>query len=124
MRGTRANLVIRQGAEQSYKAALYIEPVQMGVELENVLMNRLKDVQAKYAGVMLKKSDKGWEVLIPEKYKEGHEAHFARVTEKFLEYLRNGNMPAWEVPNMISKYYTTTSALELAKKTGAAQNTD
>jgi len=24
-------------------------------------------------------------------------------------------MPAWEVPNMIAKYYTTTKGLELAK---------
>jgi hypothetical protein len=25
-------------------------------------------------------------------------------------------MPAWEVPNMMAKYYTTTKALELALK--------
>jgi predicted dehydrogenase len=122
MRGTKANLVIRQGAEQAYKPTLYIEPVQGGAQMENVLMARLKDVQAKYPGVMVKKADKGWEVIIPEKYKEGHEAHFARVTEKFLQYLRNGSMPAWEVPNMITKYYTTTSALELAKKSGTSEN--
>ena len=122
MRGTKANLVIRQGAEQSYKPALYIEPVQAGAQIENVLTARLKDVQAKYPGVMLKRSTNGWEVVIPEKYKEGHEAHFARVTEKFLQFLRNGSMPAWEVPNMIAKYYTTTSALELAKKSGTTAN--
>jgi len=33
-----------------------------------------------------------------------------------LEYLKNKNLPAWEVPNMIAKYYTTTQALEIAKK--------
>ncbi len=55
-------------------------------------------------------------MVIPEKYKEGHEAHFARVTEKFLDYLKNGNMPDWEVPNMLAKYYTTTKGLELARQ--------
>ena len=25
-------------------------------------------------------------------------------------------MPAWEVPGMLAKYYTTTKALEMAKK--------
>ena len=25
-------------------------------------------------------------------------------------------MPKWEVPNMLAKYYTTTTAFELAKK--------
>jgi hypothetical protein len=66
--------------------------------------------------VELKKNAKGWEVVIPEHYKEGHEAHFARVMEKFLEYLKDHNLPAWEVPNMLAKYYTTTKALEVAVK--------
>jgi hypothetical protein len=66
--------------------------------------------------VELKSTKGGWEVIVPEKYKEGHEAHFGRVMEKFLEYLKDGNMPSWEVPNMISKYYTTTQGLEVSLK--------
>lgn len=116
MRGTKVNLIIRQGAEQNYKPTLYIEPIVTNASYENTLLEQVKAVQAKYPGIELKKNNKGWEVIVPEKYKEGHEAHFARVTEKFLEYLKNKNMPAWEVPNMIAKYYTTTQALELAKK--------
>ena len=73
-------------------------------------------ITSKYPGVSLKKTDKGWEVVIPDQYKEGHEAHFARVTENFLEYLKNKTMPSWEVPNMLAKYYTTTKALEIALK--------
>ncbi|HZX74740.1 MAG TPA: putative oxidoreductase C-terminal domain-containing protein [Cyclobacteriaceae bacterium] len=116
MRGTLANLVIRQGAEQQYKAALYIEPVQHDEHYERTLTEQLKQLQSRYSGIDLKKTMKGWEVVIPEKYKEGHEAHFARVTENFLAYLRDGNMPSWEVPNMIAKYYTTTMGLEVALK--------
>jgi predicted dehydrogenase len=115
MRGTLANLIIRQGAEQQYKPTLYIEPLTQDPSYESVLTEKIKSVAAKYPGVEVKKTDKGWELIIPEKYKEGHEAHFARVTEKFLEYLNNRNMPAWEVPNMLAKYYTTTKALELAQ---------
>ena len=114
MRGTKANLVIRQGAEQNYKPVLYIEPAKASIS-EEVLKAQLAKVQAKYPGVTVKKLSKGWEVVVPEKYKEGHEAHFARVMEKFLEYLKNKNIPEWEVPNMIAKYYTTTKGLELAK---------
>lgn len=117
MRGTKANLIIKQGAEQKYKPALYVELAgKADPAYEAVLMEKFKQVQAKFPGVELKKLTKGWEVSIPEKYKEGHEAHFARVTEKFLEYLKKGSMPEWEVPNMIAKYYTTTAALELARK--------
>jgi predicted dehydrogenase len=116
MRGTRANLVIRQGAEQNYKPVLYIEPLVTSQGFENNLTENLKAVQQKYPGVDLRKTGAGWEVLIPEKYKEGHEAHFARVTEKFLQYLQEGKLPSWEVPNMLAKYYTTTQALEWALK--------
>ncbi|MEO8416983.1 MAG: putative oxidoreductase C-terminal domain-containing protein [Ginsengibacter sp.] len=64
----------------------------------------------------MKKTGTGWKVIIPEKYEEGHEAHFARVTQKFLEYLKTGKVPEWEIAGMIAKYYITTSALELANK--------
>jgi predicted dehydrogenase len=116
MRGTRANLVIRQGAEQDYKPTLYIEPVGEVPGYEDILNNNLKKVQATFPGVTLKKVTNGWEVVIPDHYKEGHEAHFARVMERFLDYLENKRMPEWEVPNMIAKYYTTTAALELARR--------
>jgi len=114
LRGTKANLVIRQGAEQHYQPTLYIEPTQNNSTYETLLMEQLKKIRGKYADIDLKKTNKQWQVIIPDKYKEGHEAHFARVTENFLEYLQKGNMPAWEVPNMLAKYYTTTKALELA----------
>ena len=55
-----------------------------------------------------------WLISIPDKYKVGHEAHFIQVTEKYLDYLQNNNLPDWEIPNMITKYYTTMMALELA----------
>jgi predicted dehydrogenase len=116
MRGTKANLVIRQGADQQFKPALYIEPLAKDPSFEQTLKEQVKSVQAKFPGVELKASANGWEVIVPEKYKETHEAHFSRVTAKFLEYLSNGSMPSWEVPNMITKYYTTTHALEVAKE--------
>ncbi len=116
MRGSKANLVIRQDKDEQFKPTLYVEPVGKNAQYESVLQEQIKTVAAKYPGVELKKSKKGWEVVIPEKYKEGHEAHFGRVMEKFLEYLKNGNMPSWEVPNMIAKYYTTTQGLEFSLK--------
>lgn len=120
MRGTKVNLIIKQGAEQQYKPALYIEQAgKADAAYETMLTAKFKSVQDKFPGVTLKKLAKGWEVVIPEKYKEGHEAHFAHVTEKFLEYVKMGNMPAWEVPNMIAKYYTTTKGLELARTSKA-----
>jgi predicted dehydrogenase len=116
MRGTKANLVIRQGLEEQYKVTLYVEPVKSGKDYEQVLADKFRVLQGKYPGIELSNYAKGWVVSIPDKYKEGHEAHFGRVTEKFIEYMKNGTMPDWEVPNMIAKYYTTTQALEKSKK--------
>jgi len=117
LRGTRAHLVIRQGAEQNWKPVLYIEPAP-GVSKENLqaaLTRALPKIQARYPGVDLQPTERGWTVVVPDKYHVGHEAHFAQVAEKFLRFLREGRMPDWEVPNMITKYYTTTRALELAR---------
>ena len=56
-------------------------------------------------------------VTFPQKYRVGHEAHFAQVTERFLEYMKNPkSMPAWEKANMLAKYYVTTKGVELSKK--------
>lgn len=119
LRGTNANLVIRQGAEEQFRPTLYIEPIPTPAAERTAfkiqLMQQLTEVQAKYPGVGLEQTAAGWKVIIPESYKEGHEAHFARVTRHFLGYLKDHNMPSWETPNMIAKYYTTTKALELAR---------
>ncbi len=129
--GTKATLYIVQGPDQQYKPTLYIELRGDNPDTEKALMDQIKKLQLKYPGIELKKERKKfdhgtidleklsiyrYEVIIPDKYKEGHEAHFARVTQNFLEYLKNRNMPAWEVPGMLAKYYITTKALELAKK--------
>ncbi|MEO6290039.1 MAG: putative oxidoreductase C-terminal domain-containing protein [Ginsengibacter sp.] len=116
MRGTKASLEIKQGVEEKYKPTLYVKPVNDDPSYEKILKEKIKELQNKFPGIDLKKSGQGWEVIIPEKYKEGHEAHFARVTENFLSYLKNKNIPAWEVPCMLAKYYTTTSALDMALK--------
>ncbi len=118
IRGTKSNLVIRQGAEQNYKPTLYIEPVA-GTDLisfEKALEESVKIISDKYEGVQIRKLSSKWEVVVPEKYKVGHEKHFAQVMDRFLKYLADGKLPDWEVPAMLAKYYTTTKALELALK--------
>ena len=54
-------------------------------------------------------------MCIRDRYRVEHEAHFGQVTENYLQYLQDGKLPDWEVPNMIAKYYVTTHALEMAK---------
>ena len=112
IRGSKANLVIRQGKDENYKPVLYIEPIKNDTAFQTNLEQHFKKISVKLPGVELYKTAKGWSIKLPENLVEGHESHFARVTKNFLEYLKNKNMPAWEVPNMLAKYYTTTKALE------------
>ncbi|NML38436.1 Gfo/Idh/MocA family oxidoreductase [Chitinophaga sp. G-6-1-13] len=117
LRGTKASLVIRQGAEQQYKPVLYIESAHHhDTAYAKTVADHITMLAQKYPGLSLKANDKGWEIVIPEALAKKHEALFGKVMQQFLEYVRNNNMPAWEVPNMLAKYYTTTQALALAKK--------
>ncbi len=118
VRGTQCNLLIQQGAEQNYKPALYVQnnsPAN-AAHFEQNLSLAVAKLNATWPGLEMKPAGSGWEIVIPAKYRIGHEEHFAQVTEKFLRYLANGNMPAWEVPNMIAKYYTTTEAYRLSHR--------
>lgn len=57
-------------------------------------------------------------IVIPEKYRVGHEAHFAEVTRAFLGYLQAPqSLPAWEKSNMLVKYYISTKGVELSRAT-------
>ena len=113
MRGTKANLMIRQGKEEKYRPALYVKLI--GSDLAQLEKAVKQTLQAKYPGIDLLKMPNGeYQVIVPDSYHNGHEAHFAQVTEKFLEYYQNGNIPAWEEPNMITKYYTTSKARTVA----------
>ena len=120
MRGNICNVMIKQGQEEKYKPTVYIEATAASdlVAFEANLRKAVEqDIATTYAGLKLNKlSDKLWMVEIPAQYSVGHEAHFGQVTEKYLQYLKDGKLPEWEVPNMIVKYYTTTEALKLAKK--------
>ncbi len=116
-RGTFSNLIIRQGKEENYIPELYVEQTGKSATFQKDLESAINDtLQKKYPGISLVKvAAKKWKVNIPEQYRVGHEAHFGQVTEKFLEYLHKGDMPDWEVPGMIAKYYTTTQALKMAR---------
>lgn len=112
MRGSKANLIIRQGAEQGYKPELYIEPTCDNVNYEAELTAAFAGLVKDYPGISLEKKPSGWQVIIPDSYRNGHEAHFAQVTRNYLQYLEDGKLPEWEVPNMLAKYYTTTQAVK------------
>jgi predicted dehydrogenase len=117
MRGTRCELMIRQGEAEGYKPTLYIMPtfIDSPDQFRKDLEAGVEKVAEKYPGISVTEVDElSWKVDIPDSYKVGHEAHFGQVTEKYLDYLSKGTLPEWEIPNMIVKYYTTTEGMKQA----------
>jgi predicted dehydrogenase len=115
MHGTKCDLVIKQTANEKFLPTLYIENVK-GIAM-NDFSTKLKEVigALPYDSLNIEAVNSSTlKINFPKKYRVGHEEHFGQVTAKFLEYMKNGKLPEWEVPGMITKYYTTTSALKKA----------
>lgn len=118
LRGTNCNLQIRQGKEEDFKPTLYVsanEGTDLGLFAGNLEKAVVQDLPQ--SGLGLEKVNKNtWKINIPGKYKVAHEDNFSQVMAKYLGYLKEGKLPAQEVTNMITKYYTTTSALKMARE--------
>jgi len=112
LRGTHATLRIKQGAEQHWVPTLYVEnrTKTAPAGFEGKLRTAIAKLAVTWPGIDVKPAGGAWEIVIPDKYSIGHEAHFAQVTERYLHFLAEGKLPDWEVPNMLAKYYTTTQA--------------
>jgi hypothetical protein len=116
MRGSGCDLVIKQTAEEKFIPTLYAENIQ-GMKIDE-FSAKLDEVlkSLPYGGLTSEKvNEKVIRINIPANLRVGHEEHFGQVSSKFFEYLKAGKLPEWEVPCMITKYYTTTSALKLAR---------
>lgn len=118
LKGTKANLEIKQGKEENFQPTLYIipAPASQGNDYASAVQKTIEKLNATYPGVAVEKTANGWKVNIPQSYKVGHEAHFAQVMKRYLQFLKEKKLPEWEVPNMLAKYYTATKALEMATK--------
>jgi len=122
-RGTKSRVEIRQGKEEKYRPELYVIPGAPSErdEVLSALRSKIGLLQARFPGVAVDDRGKQIVITIPDKYRVGHEAHFAEVTNHFLSYLKNPkSMPSWEKPNMLAKYYVTTKGVELSRQSSSA----
>ena len=118
-RGTRARVEVRQTRADGYRPELYVIPAAAGDRSDVLTAVRAKiaALQSEYPGVAVDERGRDIHIAIPDPFRVGHEAHFAQVTERFLGFLRDRRtLPAWERPNMLAKYYVTTTGTELSRK--------
>jgi predicted dehydrogenase len=118
VRGSRARLEILQGAEQKWRPELYVVPHRPAdaPAVKAALVSRVAELAKARPGLSVEDEDARFRVGIPDRYRVGHEPHFAEVTARFLGYLKDpASLPKWEKANMLAKYWITTKAVEMSR---------
>jgi predicted dehydrogenase len=116
-RGTNASIEVRQTAKENYRPELFVAPNGPGRSgVLAAVRARLERLKTTYPGLGCESAGDELHITIPDRYRVGHEAHFAQVLEEFLKYLQSpGSMPRWEHPNMLAKYFVTTTGVQLSQ---------
>lgn len=114
-RGTNARVEIRQGQAEKFIPEVYLVPAN--AKAHDAIRAKVDSLQTRWPGLAIREVGTEIRLVIPEKFRVGHEAHFAQVANKFFEYLQSPkSIPAWERPNMLAKYYVSTKGVELGNK--------
>jgi predicted dehydrogenase len=121
--GTRARIEVRQTRADRFVPELYLIPAtpDLKPKVLAAAQSKVKTLQHLYPGIGVE--DRGAEIHIsvPQTLREGHEAHFARVADNFFNFVRDRrSLPAWEHPNMLAKYYVTTTGTEMSHQRPAS----
>jgi predicted dehydrogenase len=113
-RGTKSRVEIRQGKAESFVPEVYVAGADAGVAA--AAEHRVAALQARWPGLTAVKSGPDLRIVVPEKFRVGHEAHFGQVTNRFFEYVTSPkSLPAWETPYMLAKYAVSTKGVEKGK---------
>jgi predicted dehydrogenase len=117
--GKRSRVEVRKGKEEGFRPEVYVVPARLE-EKEQILAavaRRLQALQGRLPGLAVEDLGSRIRVSIPDALRQDHEAHFAILVRKFLQYVKDpASVPAWERPNMLSKYHVTTRGVDLARK--------
>jgi predicted dehydrogenase len=112
-RGSKSRIEIRQGAVEHFVPELYV--VSQHSEVFAALKRWAASVQKTYPGIAIEKHAGEAHIVLPQRFRVGHEDHFAQVTNRFFDYLKApATLPAWEQSNMLVKYFISTRGVEIA----------
>jgi len=116
-RGGLSRVEVRQTKADSYRPEVYVVPnkPEDKAKVLAAVKAKIASLQGTWPGTAAEEHGAEIRLVIPDKFRVGHEAHFAQVTGNFLKYLGDRKMlPAWERPNMLAKYYVTTTGTEMS----------
>lgn len=117
--GSKSTIELRQGEAENFRPELYIIPNTPTLHAETgaALRHTIHRLQSSFEGLGIEDHGTEFRLTIPDRFRVGHEAHFGEVTRQFFGYLRNPqSLPAWEKPNMLAKYYVSTTGVAMAAR--------
>jgi predicted dehydrogenase len=117
--GSNARVQVRQDKEEKFIPEMDVIPVDTSRReaVRAALEAKLANVAGRYPGLSIADHGAGLRVVIPKSLRTPGGGYFPMLAERFLGYVRDpAKLPAWEKPNMITKYYITTRAVELARE--------
>ena len=111
--GTKCKLQIQQNyGEKRPKLSLEKGGEVSEQEFRTQLKKTISRLQAEYPGISFSEEPKTVQINIPSELENAYDPTF----KVFIGYLINKDLPKWEVPNTLAKYYITTTALEMAQQ--------
>ena len=112
--GTKSKIELRQGAAENFVPELYV--VSTDPEVFKALQHWAAAMRKTYPGLAIEQRSGEARLAIPQRFRVGHEEHFAQVTNRFFDYLKApSTMAAWEESNMVVKYFISTRGSEIAR---------
>jgi len=114
LRGSQCTLHIRQGEETGYRVEISLEPAA-GVKLEPLVGTAVEKWQTSFPGLSYETSSLGWRLRLPPNLDQGHESHFARVLNTFLDHLERGTWPEALRARIRMRYTLLAQAQEFAQ---------
>lgn len=117
-RGSRSAVRISQDPSKPGPPELDVIPNSPShrAGVESALRRKIGELAMWFDGLTIEERGESFRIAIPTKFRIGHEAHFAQVAAEFMRYLDNpADMPKWETPNLLAKYFVTTEGVRLGR---------
>ena len=115
MRGTKAEVLIRQGEKEGFKPVVYVRSRGEAAETQKALDVALRHIAETWPGVAAVKEETDlWRITYPAVYDVGHEAHFSVVVREYLKWMKEGKEDPLYIDNMLVKYHTLVEAWKKA----------
>lgn len=118
-RGSRGRVEVRQDEGEGFVPQVYVVPnkARLKAAILAAVRRKLASLAGEFPGLAAEDLGERIRIAIPAALRIAHEAHFARLVERFIGYVRRPDtLPPWEAAHMRAKYFVTTEGVAEARR--------